>query len=120
MNEIAFIVGVGLFLGFLLYIIFKLDTEHIYLKFLLFFVFISLVLLIPKSLMDNQNICEVKINETIYNGSTTTYDYDRFCFENPYNNGRIFFTQTMTIMGIVALYFLMYWFKKIFVRDKYI
>lgn len=119
MNEIAFVVGVGIFLAYLLYITFNLSNEHIYLKYLLLFVFLGLVLLIPKSLMDNSDYCEMRVNSTDIIGNTTNYDYGLYCFETTNNNGYIFFSQVMGIVSIIGMYFLVYWFKKIFGNNEY-
>lgn len=94
------LVGVGLLL---LYFANTLNKEnHFLLVLLTLFVVLGVFILIPKAILDNQNDCEIVIQNATVIDNTTTYDYSEFCTTNTAQTPLIF-------------YRLMLWFSRVFI-----
>lgn len=75
------ILGVGIIAAVFLFIAFKLDEEHGILRFAFIMFSMGLLFLIPASVIHNENVCEVVLNDTEIVGNSTYYDYTTYCYE---------------------------------------
>lgn len=115
------IIGIGIACALVLYFAFQWDKkEHFLLQLLASFFFVSLLLLIPKAALDNQNNCNIVIaNETI-SFNTTSYDYKYFCEENISNTETTFFKIIVYFQRIFYGYIILYFMYVAFIRQKII
>jgi FtsH-binding integral membrane protein len=109
MNEIAFILALLGLPGLLLLFVKTLKkNEHQLLKLFLLFAFISVLLLVPKFLVDNNDYCTTQINQTITTDNVTTYDYGQFCITNTKETSNILFKSVTWIIRIIWVYVFVY------------
>lgn len=108
MNEIAFIVGIGLVGLLLMYFANSLKEEHKLLKLFIHLMVITFLILVPKVMIDNNDYCEILANETITQDNVTTFDYTRVCFNNPNSTTTAFFKGMNWILISFALYIFIY------------
>jgi len=118
---IELIVGIGIVLFLLIYFAFAWDKkEHYLLQLLAAFFFIGLLILIPKSLIDDQDNCEIVIaNETVVGNSTdynTTYEYKEFCITEDKATASIFFISISWFMRIFYTYIFLYFVYVIYLK----
>ena len=112
------IIGIGIASFLLLYFAFNLDKEHYLLKLLAAFFFLSILILIPKSLIDDKNFCEIVVSNTTYFNTTnsTTYEYERFCETNPKTTTRIFYNSLLWFYRIFMIYVFIYFTYVVFFK----
>ena len=111
MSGLILIVGIGIVTFLILFLMFimKDDPKQFLLRLLLLFFAVVFLLLIAKTTLDNENYCDVVINETIIiNDSITTYDYNRVCFDNPNMTTNIFYKFVNRFQYIIYIYMIMY------------
>lgn len=119
---LEFVVGLGIVCFLLIYFAFQLDKrEHFLLQLLVVFFFLTLILLIPKALLDNKDKCQTVVswkNESIISANEThvAYNYTEFCVTNERNTHFIFYRAIIWFLRIFAIYIFMYfnyvlWFK---------
>lgn len=102
--SLSFVVGVGVVVLSLFIFSSLIDKEkHKYLRTILLLIGVPLLFLIPGNLVQQQEVCDVVINSTNYNGSHTYYDYDTFCYEKNDNSGTF-----AVVMSVVVLIFAIY------------
>jgi len=108
---LGIILAVGIISFLLLYLAFNLDKEHVYLKLLIIFVVVFMLILIPKQTLDFKDTCEVVVdNKTIIN-ETTSYEYSEFCINNPNNTANVFYKVYLWFVGLFGIYVLIYYIK---------
>ena len=82
--------------------------SHFPLQILLLFFFVGALLLVGKVAVDNSDPCAwLPMNATV-NGSVTTYDYDYFCEDSPYNTATIFYGLTLWFARLMGIYLVLY------------
>jgi|TARA_Y100000296_G_C4955342_1_gene148252 hypothetical protein len=110
MATLELIIGLGITSFLLLYFIFHLDEEHVLLRLLTIFFFLSILLLIPKALGDDSDFCEIVVsNTTDLNAiNSTSYKYERFCSDNPKTTTSIFHKIIIWFIRIFSFYVLVY------------
>lgn len=118
MDIIALVVGVGIVSFLLAYFTIHLDKEHFLLKLLTAFFFLTLLVLIPKGLIDENDYCDVVVsNTTYYNATnTTTYEYERFCDTNTKKTASIFHAAVVWFNRLFATYVFLYLIYVIFLQ----
>lgn len=100
------ILGVGIFGFLMLYLSTFLDEEkHWMLKLIIYFFVVSILLLIPKSLIDAQTQCEsVVSNSTDVSSVVTRYEYERFCYTRDENTGLSFLQNAQRMYWLLIGY----------------
>lgn len=91
------------------YLLFKLmdsldDEKHVYIKLVMMFGILSLLLLVPKALIDGNTTCEPVLNHTTTYVNDTNYFYTSYCIENTKGTANTFFGITNTLFKIVIGY----------------
>lgn len=118
MDPISMVLGIALFCFILLYIVFNLDKAHVYLKILTVIFIIIVVGLIPKSIIDQEDHCElVPVNSTT-DLNTTTYGYDYVCMQNEKGTAALFFKSWSWYVKLIAGYMII--FLLWYLLNKYI
>lgn len=124
------IMGIGIVCFLLLYFISQLDKEHILFKVFVAFVFMSLLLLIPKTIVDNNDYCEIVLNKSLESyyydsnnltqalNTTNTYSYE--CFSNSKTTDTIFFNSIVLVYRIFIIYIFVYWTYIVILKKKFI
>lgn len=118
MDTIAIILGIAAVCFLLIYFAFKLDNTHYLLSILCIFCAMSLMLLIPKTMVDENDYCELSLNTTTLNATTnvTSYGYANVCVINSKQTASIFYQGFMWFWRIFAVYVFVYLVKEIFER----
>lgn len=113
MYEIIF--GIGIVCFILAYLASNIDDkEHVFLKFILFFAVIFMLLFIPKINIDEKDNCKMMVeNMTIYNASslrntTYGYQYSQVCNTDLTKNTTNFYVAYMWLIRFVALYLIVF------------
>lgn len=77
---------------------------------------IVLVFFLPKIAIDEQNYCVTVVDNATQVGATTSFDYERVCFENTSGTSSLFYVLSLWFMRVMAsflfIYFIYYVFKK--------
>jgi hypothetical protein len=72
---------------------------------------IILMILLPKVVMDDKDFCAVLVKNATISGSTTSYDYERTCFDNPNTTSTIFYKIVFWFLRVIVfflgIYFIM-------------
>jgi len=110
--NIAIFIGCGLITFFLLYFIIHFQTKdsivNAFIQIIgLGFIFVFLIIL-SVSVLDEQDYCSIVAENSTINGSTTTYDYNYFCYTNPNPTSTNFYQVVMWFIRIIAGFFLVY------------
>ncbi len=113
------LVGAGIVTGLLWYFAFQIkNNDDFPLKLMLLIVGMSVLVLVPKTALDNQDHCEiVKANQTAVNGTITSYEYSRVCFADTKTTDTSLFTTMIWLWRSFLLYifikFAMWIFNKL-------
>lgn len=110
MDALATIIGLGLASFMLFFFSSQLEEKHGLLKLLSLFFVLALVILIPKTLIDNQTSCYSEINTTTFNASTntTTYTYLDYCVTDTNNTDTTFYTAVLWFYRLFMAYVFIY------------
>jgi len=108
MDALATIVGLGLASFLLFFFSSQLEEKHGLLKLLSLFFVLSLVILIPKALIDNQETCYSEINTSTTVGNTTTYTYLDYCVTDSNNTDATFYTAILWFYRLFMAYVILY------------
>lgn len=92
----------------LLFIAFKLNEDHKYLRIVALAFFFLMLILIPKATLDYTDNCAVVVSNATDLGMTISYNYDYYCAENEFTTALIFYRLMLAFIGIISLYFLIY------------
>lgn len=105
---IELIISLGIVSFLVMYLAFNLDKEHFFLKFFLVgFVFVFLFLM-PKAVLDSQEVCELKINNTIVTNNQTDYTYGTYCYTASGDTNLIFINTIGWLYRIFMTYIIVY------------
>lgn len=117
MNQIAMVLGIGLTAIAILYFGFLWDKkEHVFLRLIVSFVFVSMLFFIPSSMIENQKYCDFVVNSTITDGSETQYTYDYKCNEKESHTAFSFFRAYIYWSIFFVMYFLGYLIYLFFIK----
>lgn len=105
---LSFITGVALLCFLMILLLDRVDKSHKFLRLFMFPVIFFLLLFIPKALLDDTDFCEVAVANATVSGATTLYEYERVCFTNEDETYTLLYTTSMTIVVLIASYFLVY------------
>jgi len=115
MGSAIIIAGLVAFAFIVLYMAGKIDEEkHVFLRIILFSITAICLLLIPKAVLDDNDYCSVIVSNATVSGSTTSYEYDRFCEENANDTSSIFWKLANWFIIIWASYVGIYYFYWVF------
>lgn len=129
MGSLIILVASAIFAFLSLYIFFNLgkkdqagmnvkdETDRVDKAFLMFFrllsfaVFLFCIFLMAKAGLDEYNYCSVMPVNATLNGSVTSYDYERVCFDNDTSTGLGFYELVNWYLRIVVVFFglLIFW-----------
>lgn len=100
------VVGVGVLCIILLYMMNSLDSEkHQILKMLVLLFIISIMMYIPKGIIDAQTVCETVVNtSTDLDATTTQYNYTSYCYARPETTGIGFLGTTQRLYWLLIGY----------------
>lgn len=132
--SLELIIGIGITAFLLIYFAFQWDKEHFLLKLLVSFLFLGLLILMPKAIIDNPDTCDIVLNNTTIcpyccnwtnstcsvNGSIENYDYTQYCVINIKNTHVIWYTVMLWFMRLFALYIFLYFFYVFWLKSKLI
>ena len=124
--SLELIIGIGITAFLLLYFSSQWDNkEHFLLKLLIGFLFLGLLILIPKVAIDNPDTCEIVINQTAINSSIVNYSveshtYMQYCVTNTKNTHTIWYKVMMWFLRLFALYIFFYFFYVFYIKSKLI
>lgn len=113
-NGLVILIAVSFVICFLLFLAFKLDKEHIFLKILILFMAIYMIYLVPKIAIDYSGDCVVMVNSSTTIGSTTTYTYLSECSQNEHTTQTTFLKAVTRFFIIFSAYFVIFIFWKLF------
>jgi len=108
MDALATIIGLGLASFMLFFFSSQLEEKHGLLKLLSLFFVLALVILIPKTLIDNQTICSAEVNTTTVVGNTTTYTYTDYCVTDANATDTTFYTAVLWFYRLFMAYVFIY------------
>jgi len=117
-QAVYFSMGVFMVVFLIFYASFKLDKDHVFIKFFGLFSGIFLLLLIPHSYIKYENNCDIVINKTIESGTNMTYSYDTYCYDNNSNTNTIFLKGFLTFISVFLTYFVIYVIYKLFTKFR--
>jgi nucleoside permease NupC len=112
---IEIIIGIGIVAFLILYFSFNLDPEHWLLRLFGALFFIILLILLGKSVLDEQDYCSTVIvnSTTDYTTDKTNYEYERICTTNTKNTTTIFFKTILFFIVFFSAYIIVYLSYKI-------
>lgn len=115
------ILGIGITAFLIIYFAFQWDKEeHWLLQLICSFVFIFLIMLIPKAAIDNEDYCQVTLmNETItQGGNLTTNAYTYLCFTNTKATTNTFYKAIWWFIRFFILYIFLYFTYVVFIKEN--
>jgi hypothetical protein len=102
------VTGIGIVIFGLLYFAFKLAEVHIFWKTLTAFFVFSLMILIPKALIDSGTTCQYyPANQTTYM-NTTFISYSQLCVTESHTTDTVFLKLTLWLFRLFCVYILIY------------
>jgi len=108
-EALTFVIGVGITAFLLFFIYNSLPEEHKLLKFFLLMSVLALMLILPKSFGDSQEVCETVVaNSTELNSSVTSYEYESFCFTKETTTTTTFMQTVFWIYRLIIGYIIVY------------
>lgn len=113
--SLGVIIGIGITIFLLAYIMFKLKTEvddstgenkqnHFILQLILLFFIVGLLALMGKATMDNSKDCSWLIANQTVSGNTTIFNNEYVCSDSITNTGLNFYKAIMWAVRIIYLY----------------
>lgn len=108
MDALATIIGIGLASFLLFFFSSQLEDKHGLLKLLSLFFVLAFLILIPKTLIDNQEACEAVVNTTTVNGSVTTYTYSDYCVTDNNTTDTTFYKAVLWFYRLFMAYVIIY------------
>lgn len=119
MGDATILVGTGIISALLLWLFFGLNERFWLYKLVVFTFFLSSLLIIGQTVNNSSDYCDWTIVNSTTSASTTTYDYDYICEDNPNNTNDTLYkliTWFITITWIVVFFFFL--FYKFFVEKS--
>ncbi len=108
MNVIALVLGLGISGFLMLYLAFKLEKEHGFLKLILIFFFFFMLLLIPKVAVDDKNYCDFVVQNITTSAPVDHYEYAWVCATNPNTTPTTFYQVITWLQRLFGLYVFIY------------
>lgn len=105
--SLEIIFGIGIICAILIYLIFQLDQEHVFFKFLIITIVLHLFIFVPKAMTESKE-CFPVINQSIISGNTTTNTYQDHCIDTHTSTGDLFFRAYMWLIRIYWAYIFVY------------
>lgn len=106
---IAQVLGIGITSLAILYFSFLWSSkEHAFLRYFGSFVFVSMLFLIPASVMEHDNYCDFVVNRTEKVNNVTSYDYQYKCSEEESNTAFTFFRAYIYFSVFFIVYVFLY------------
>lgn len=115
--DLSLLFGIGIVIASVLYFAFKLDSVHIFWKTLTAIFLFSLLILIPKALIDQETTCNYyPANETI-TGNITLISYSQLCLTETHNTSNLLLGIVLWLQRLFFVYIFLYlnyewWIKK--------
>lgn len=118
MEPLALVIGVGVIAFLLFYFAFNLDNEHFILKYLVIFLAIGLLFLVPKVIIDYPSSCDLVVSSEVaeqvtfnatHTNTTTTYTYSTQCGTEK-NTARTLLNAILWFYRLFAIYIFIYLF----------
>lgn len=95
-------------------------NPHIFLQILLLGFILGTFVIIGKAGLDGQNNCEWLVNQTVFNGSTTSYTHSYNCQSDTTNTASTLYNLTVWIMRLVGIYIFCYLIWTVLVYFGYV
>jgi len=111
--SLALIVGISVVCFALLYSAFNVDKEHTLLRIILIMSALFLLLLVPKSNLDDKDNCSFEVSNSTINYNTTSYNYDYFCSSNTNQTAETFYGRYLTLLIIISTYIIVFFSKDV-------
>ena len=112
MGNSLVIIGVAVICFLILYVMFNLRTKdqafNVMFQVIGLAFFLGLIILIPKVAVDDEQFCNVVVENATVSGGQTSYDYTRLCFDNPNDTSTTFFVAITWFVRIVSALFALY------------
>lgn len=112
---IGILIGIGVTMFLLVYIMFKIKTDvdantqnHFLLQLIILFFIIGLFALLGKATLDESINCEWIVDNSTVNNNVTTYETSYTCSEAQNNTGLNFYKAIMWMVRILFLYVFLY------------
>jgi len=119
--QLELLVGILGVAFLLVYFAFKWDTEEHYLfQLLISFFFFSLLLLVPKAIVDNPNNCELVVNNQTVVNNVTSFTYRNECVTTTNMTHTIFYKTVLWLYRLFALYIFLYFNYVLWLKNKLI
>ena len=113
------VLAIGIIVLIFIVLSFALDKEHYLLKLFFLLSALTLIIFIPKSVLDDE-CYPVVINATVV-GDTTTYDYGTECIQNTTSSTQgDLFKQYTWIYRVIWIYILIFIFHQVYSRKDLI
>jgi len=119
METITFIVGLGIFLFLLVYMIFKFSNEHVLLQFGLAVFIVFLLILLPKTLIDYQD-CSIVVQNQTEIGNTTSFNYQQFCVDSDSTTATTLYKSAMWFLRFFVTYMFVYMIWVFLLKDRFL
>ena len=121
MANITLLIGIIAICFFLIYLVINIkigDTSwNVVFQLLGLVVVFVLMLLIPKTGLDDKNFCYLTISNSSTVGDVTSYEYSRTCFDNPNNTSNTFYKSfnvfLYILIGLLFVFFSYFLIKKL-------
>jgi hypothetical protein len=111
----ATVIGIGVIVAILFLFAQSLDRKlHPHLQVFSIIISILLLMFIPKTLMSNENHCEMQVASSTLTGSTTTYTYTQVCYSSKDTTPESLAKYTTLYSRILITYWFLYMFFVIF------
>ena len=137
------IVGIGITAFLLIYFGFQWDKEHFLLKLMISFLFVGLLILLPKVIIDSPGNCEIVLNnkticphccnltfvnvtqgedywKCFENGTIEDYSYIEYCAPNTANTHIIWYNILIWFLRLFVLYIMFYFLYVFWLKSKLI
>lgn len=114
------LIGIGLVMGLLMILLFKLrSTEspdghnHFLLQILILFFIIGGLVLMAKTTLDDQNPCSWNVVNSTTSGLSTSYVYDYQCSTNTHNTATVFYKAVVWFASLFMLYLFLFFIYQV-------
>jgi len=115
----SLIIGIGIAAFILVFWVFQFDKkEHFLLQLFTSMFVILLFVLLGKAAIDQDQVCDVVVNQTVDDGSKVSYTYDRVCFENENNTGNTFYKTLVWFQRVFFTYIIFYFIYAFWLKNK--
>lgn len=109
MDSLSMIIGIAATSALLLYFALNMDEkQHGLLKLLFVFFSLGFLIIIPASLLEERQACEVVVNSSTVTGSTTAYTHDYYCYEVNSGSRATFYKGTLWLYRLFMAYVIFY------------